>query len=102
MSKSDTRQQQIVNYLTKYEICSGIFECEFKQNKNSNLAVKTAKHENSEKSNLSGHYSREWNECLHVNHSFLNRVQQIASGNAPSQYSPDTISWTLFRCSLRG
>ena len=52
--------------------------------KNSNLAVKTAKHENSEKSNLSGHYSREWNECFHVNHSFLNRVQQTVSGNAPS------------------
>ena len=24
------------------------------------------------------------------------------SGNTPLQYSPDTVSWTLFRCSLRG
>ena len=36
------------------------------------------------------------------NHVFLNRVQQTVSGNKPSQYLPDTIHWTLFRCSLRG
>ena len=35
-------------------------------------------------------------------HVFLNRVQQTVSGNKPSQYPPDTIRWTLFRCSLRG
>ena len=35
-------------------------------------------------------------------HVFLNRVQQTVSGNKPSQYPPDTIHWTLFRCSLRG
>ena len=33
---------------------------------------------------------------------FLNRVQQTVSGNKPSQHPPDTIRWTLFRCSLRG
>ena len=32
---------------------------------------------------------------------FLNGVQQTMSGNTPSQYSPDTIALTLFRCSLR-
>ena len=36
------------------------------------------------------------------NHVFLNRVQQTVSGNKPSRYPPDTIRWTLFRCSLRG
>ena len=35
-------------------------------------------------------------------HVFLNRVQQTVSGNKPSQHPPDTIRWTLFRCSLRG
>ena len=35
-------------------------------------------------------------------HVFLNRVQQTVSGNTPPWCSPDTISWTLLRCSLRG
>ena len=35
-------------------------------------------------------------------HVFLNRVQQTVSGNKPSHYPPDTIPWTLFRCSLKG
>ena len=35
-------------------------------------------------------------------HVFLYRIQQTVSGNKPSQYPPDTIRWTLFRCSLRG
>ena len=35
-------------------------------------------------------------------HVFLNRVQQTLSGNTHSQYSPATVSWTLFWCSLRG
>ena len=39
-----------------------------------------------------------WCKIFHV---FLNRVQQTVSGNKPSQYPPDTIRWTLFRCSLR-
>ena len=40
--------------------------------------------------------------CQRVTHVFLNRVQQTVSGNKPSQYPPDTVRWTLFRCSLRG
>ena len=35
-------------------------------------------------------------------HVFLNRVQQTVSGNKPSQYPPDAIRCTPFRCSLRG
>ena len=31
---------------------------------------------------------------------FLSHVQQTVSGKTTSQYSPDTISWTLFQCSL--
>ena len=34
-------------------------------------------------------------------HVVLDRVQQTVSGNTVSQHSPDTISFTLFRCSLR-
>ena len=33
-------------------------------------------------------------------HVFLHHVQETVSGNTPSQYSGDTINWTLF--SLRG
>ena len=36
-----------------------------------------------------------------ISQVFLNRVQQTVSGNTPAQHSPDTTSWTLFRCSLR-
>ena len=38
---------------------------------------------------------------IKINHVFLNRVQQTVSGSAPPQHPPDTIKWTLFRCSLR-
>ena len=33
------------------------------------------------------------------NHQFVSRY---VSGSAPPQHFPETISWTLFRCSLRG
>ena len=32
---------------------------------------------------------------------FLSHVQQTVSGSAPPQHPPDTINWTLSRCSLR-
>ena len=31
----------------------------------------------------------------------VSTVQQTVSGSAPPQHPPDTINWTLFRCSLR-
>ena len=42
-----------------------------------------------------------WSVMKCVFHVFLNRVQQTVPGNKPSQYPPNTIRWTLFRCSLR-
>ena len=36
-----------------------------------------------------------WTRKIHASHAFLNHVQQTVSGNTPSHYSPDTITWTF-------
>ena len=49
-----------------------------------------------------GRLVHESSENADNSHVFLSRVQWTVSGSAPPQHPPDSIKWTLFRCSVTG